>query len=137
MQSLVVETNFSHQKISELTGRRGNWFNDAFNNNEDIQISSLSKVLSVLDEQITIEQYSLSALFSEKSLKISRVLCSLPDESEESLSYFISTELDIFSDLLADLGSLNYRGKLSIEESVCFRELEGLIRQLKLPDKED
>jgi hypothetical protein len=134
---IVAKTDFSHQRISERTGRSKNWFNDAFNNNEDIQISSLSKVLSILNEQTNIREYKLSDLFNENSLAIAKVLCLLPDETEESLSHFITEEVDTFSDLLADLGSINYRKKLSPDEIDCFRDLEALIKQLKSTDKEE
>jgi len=46
----VSKAGLSHQEISSRTGRKGNWFNDAYNNNEDIHISSLSKVLSVIND---------------------------------------------------------------------------------------
>ena len=128
IEKITSKAGLSHQKISAETGRRGNWFNDAFNNNEDIKISSLAKILSVVNHKTDIKEYHLSDVFDEKVLKISRVISSLSDESSNSIQDFILSEETLLLDLIGDWGSLNSKKKLSSEEISCFEELQQLLR---------
>ena len=130
VEKLVSNSGLSHQKISSSTGRKGNWFNDAYNNNEDIHLSSLSKILSVVNDHTEINQYQLTDIFDKKVLRLSSVMSSLADETEATINNFIISELDLFIDLLGDWGSLDSKNKLSSQEHTCFEELQKLIKQL-------
>lgn len=134
LEKTVSNAGISHQEISSRTGRKGNWFNDAYNNNEDLHISSLSKVLSVVNDRTEIKQYSLSDLFDKKVLEISSVMSSLTDEDLATINSFIISEIDLFLDLIGDWGSLNSKKKLSNDEQSNFEELKKLIQDLA--DKE-
>ncbi len=134
IDKIVSTAGISHQELSTNTGRKGNWFNDAYNNNEDIRISSLAKVLSVVNNKIDIKQFSISNLYDEKVLRISSVISSLADENSLSINDFIFSEKDLFIDLVGDWGSLSSKKKLTSEEESCYQELQRL---LKGNDKED
>lgn len=130
VEKIVSNANLSHQEISSGTGRKGNWFNDAFNNNEDIQLSSLAKVLSVINSKKVINQYQLKDIFDDKVLKISSVMSSLADEDIATINNFITSEKELFIDLIGDWGSLDAKRKLTSIEHSCFLELQSLIKQL-------
>jgi hypothetical protein len=140
LDKTVSNAGLSHQEISSRTGRQGNWFNDAYNNNEDIHISSLSKILSVVNEHTEINQYRLTDIFDEKVLRISIVMSTLADEQRKNkekdkentdiIKNFIIAEIDLFLDLLGDWGSLIAKKKLNDNELVYFEKLQSLIKQL-------
>lgn len=127
VEKTVSNAGISHQEVSARTGRKGNWFNDAYNNNEDIQISSLAKILSVVNDNTEIQKYQLIDLFDEKVLRISKVLASLSDEDSDTINDFITSETDLFIDLIGDWGSLDAKKKLSNQERSNFEELQKLI----------
>ncbi|WP_142675793.1 hypothetical protein [Bacillus taeanensis] len=130
VEKIVSNAGLSHQEVSSRTGRKGNWFNDAYNNNEDIHISSLAKVLSVINAHTEIKQYQLSDLFDKKVLRISSVMSSLADENFATINNFITSEIDLFMDLIGDWGSLDSKKKLSNDERSYFKELQKLIKHL-------
>lgn len=130
VEKVVSNAGLSHQEVSAHTGRKGNWFNDAYNNNEDIQISSLAKILSVVNDYTEIERYQLSDIFDNKVLRISKVMASLADEDLRTIYNFIMSEIDLFMDLIGDWGSLNSKNKLSNDERSYFEKLQKIIRDL-------
>lgn len=134
VERIVSNAGLSHQEVSR-TGRKGNWFNDAYNNNEDIHLSSLSKILSIVNKQTEIKQYRLTDIFDEKVLRISNVMSSLADEELDTIEDFMISEIDLFIDLIGDWGSLASKKKLSNNEYLIFEELQILIKNLS--DKED
>ena len=131
LDDLVSESNLSHIDISSRAGRKGNWFNDAYNNNEDIRISSLAKILSIINVEKDIKKYILADLFDKKVLEIARVLSNINDEDEDSVYVldFISAEDVLFVDLLGDWGSLESKKKLTSEEKMSFHKIKDFIRQ--------
>lgn len=130
IEKIISNAGLSHQEVSSRTGRKGNWFNDAFNNNEDIQISSLSKVLAVVNSHAKINKYLITDIFDEKVLRISRVMSSLADENPKSINDFIISEINLFIDLVGDWGSLNSKNKLTDIERLYFDELQRLVKHL-------
>ncbi len=131
LDNLVSESNLSHIDISSRAGRKGNWFNDAYNNNEDIRLSSLAKILSIINKEKDITEYVLSDLFDKKVLEIARVLSNINDEDENSVHVldFISAEDVLFVDLLGDWGSLESKRKLNSEEKMSFHKIKEFIKQ--------
>ncbi|AND40651.1 MULTISPECIES: hypothetical protein [Bacillaceae] len=128
---LISKAKLSHKEVSSRTGRKGNWINDAYNQSEDIQISSLAKIFSVINTEIDLNGYSLSAVFDDKVLDIARVISNLSDEEENSaqIAQFVSSEEELLIDLLGDWGSLESKRKLNKEELSYFREIKKLINQ--------
>lgn len=129
INGIISESGLSHQEISCQTGRARNWFNDAYNNNEDIRLSSLSKVFAVLSKEFDLSNYQITDLFDKKVLHISGVLNSLADEDNDSIAGFILSEREIFSDLIADWGSLNEKKKLNEDEQFHYSELKFLLSE--------
>src|SRR5699024_12099220 len=81
-----------------------NWFNDAYNNDEDIRISSFVRILSIVDEvgKVNLDKYTLKDFFDDKILKIASLMRMLPDEHIDYVEDFIRNDLNIFIVLLAD-----------------------------------
>jgi hypothetical protein len=131
IDDLISKAKLSHKEVSSRTGRKGNWINDAYNQSEDIQISSLAKIFSVINTEIDLNGYSLSAVFDDKVLDIARVISNLSDEEEDSaqIAEFVSSEEELLIDLLGDWGSLESKRKLNEEELSYFREIKKLINQ--------
>ncbi|WLR44394.1 hypothetical protein LC087_18975 (plasmid) [Bacillus carboniphilus] len=98
-----------------------------FNNSEDIKISTLAKILTVVNKHTPISDYKLTDLFDEKVLRISNTIASLSDESPETIIKFIESENELFMDLIADWGSLLSKNKLSDEEQLYLKDLKQLI----------
>jgi hypothetical protein len=129
IEKMVSTANLSHQEISSRTGRKGNWFNDAFNNNEDIKISSLAKILSVINSNTDINQYQLADIFDKKVVRIANVISCLADEDLSNIKNFLYSERDLFMDLIGDWGSLDSKKKLTGPEHACFKEILQVIKQ--------
>ncbi|MBO1005910.1 hypothetical protein [Pseudogracilibacillus auburnensis] len=110
-------------------GNADNWFNDAYNNNEDIRISSFVRVLSVIGQELDLSEYKLGALFDEKILKIASLVNTLSDEDDAYVESFIQADRSIFIDLLGDWGSLDYRKKLNKAENDNLDKIRDFISQ--------
>jgi hypothetical protein len=127
INKLTMDANLKHKEISEQTGRAGNWVNRVYNNNSDITMSSFSKILSAISRKVDMDQYKLTVVFDHKILEIANVMSSLADEDTNSVSAFIISERDLFSDLMGDWGALNEKRKLSKEEKILLKQLQNLL----------
>lgn len=129
LNTIIKATGLSHRELSERAGQSSNWFNDAFNNSEDITISSLSKVFGVLDQDKSIEPYPLMVLFDKKIILISNTLSRLADEDqdEQSIKNFILINDLLFSDMLTDWGALIEKKKLTTDEKSLYLDIQRLL----------
>ncbi|GGM39446.1 hypothetical protein GCM10011351_27010 [Paraliobacillus quinghaiensis] len=127
LNDLISQAKLTHREVSNRVGNSENWFNDAYNNNEDIQISSFAKVLSVVSEEHEISEYKLMDIFNEKILNISSLLTRLSDEEEKYISDFIIAEKKLFLDILGDWASLAYKNKLNNKEVELISKVKDLI----------
>lgn len=127
INEFLKNANIRHYQLSEGTRRAKNWFNDAYNNNEDIQLSSLSKIMAFINSIDKIEKYQLSDLFDEKVLLITTVMMSLGDEETNHIHTFINSERDLFEDLIGDWGTLEAKKKLTELEQKHFKIVESLV----------
>jgi len=133
LDEIVNKSNLTHSDLSSRVGNAKNWFNDAYNNDEDIRISSFVRILSVVDEvgKVNLDKYTLKDFFDDKILKIASLMRMLPDEHIDYVEDFIRNDLNIFIGLLADWRSLEYRKKLTKGEQNNLTEINNLINFLK------
>ncbi|KOO42600.1 helix-turn-helix domain-containing protein [Priestia koreensis] len=127
LNKIIRKAGMSHRELSERSGQSSNWFNDAYNNSEDITISSLAKVFGVLNEKVNISSYQLTDLFDKQIIQISSTLSSLVDENEQSIQTFILSQPSLFSDLLADWAALNEKNKLTSDEKLLYVDIQALL----------
>ncbi|WP_377520057.1 hypothetical protein [Priestia megaterium] len=127
LDSFLKEANIKHSRLSLATGRARTWFNDAYNNNEDIQLSSLTRVLAVINSKGNIEKYKLSDLFDQKILQITTLMMSLGDEEPEYVPAFIESEHKLFIDLISDWALLEDNKKLTFEEKEHFKKIRIML----------
>ncbi|USY55881.1 hypothetical protein NIZ91_04290 [Bacillus sp. 1780r2a1] len=121
------DSKISHSKLSVETGRSRNWFNDAFNNNEDITISSLTRILGAINRVYKIHDYKISDLFDEKVLHITEVLTRFSDEEKNKLPLFDDRDKELFLDLMVEWRALDAKNRLSIKEQECLKALHEVV----------
>lgn len=129
LDKLISEANLTHRAISNGIGNSDNWFNDAFNNNEDIQVSSLTRVLSVISEEIDLKDYKITSLFDKKILEIASLIGKLSDEDERYIFEFIKSDKNIFTDMLGDWASMEYRDKLNDAEKQVLAQVKECLAE--------
>lgn len=110
---LISDSNLNHREISTKIGNSANWMNDAFNNNEDIRISSLIKILSIMPDK---SEKTLNTLFDDKMLEITSMMNSLSDENDGYIKCFIQSEKQLFTDIIGDWAAMERKNKLNEEE---------------------
>lgn len=123
IDQLVYKTGLSHSAVSDRIGSAKNWFNDAYNNNEDIYISSFTKVLSVIDGELDLSKYNLIDIFDRKIFKIVSLMHYLSDNDVAYLDTIIAHDPSAFVELIADWKSMDYRKKLSDVEKHNLNEI--------------
>ncbi|KKB34606.1 hypothetical protein [Bacillus thermotolerans] len=127
IDNLVENAKISHSTLSFSAGQQHSWFNDAFNNNEDISISSLTKILSAVNDKVDLADYKLIDLFDKNILIIASRITAIKDEKDEQIPSFILTERELFTDLLGDWGLLKAKKKLSEEEQQTAEEVRSIL----------
>lgn len=128
---LISKSNLTHRELSNLAGNSNNWFNDAYNNNEDIQITSFVKVLSVVNQKKDLSNYKLMSIFDEKILKIMSLFSRLTDEEDNYIEEFIIAEKTLFMDIIGDWASMEYKNKLNAKEIDVMNEVKDLVSHKK------
>ncbi|MGO1135816.1 hypothetical protein ACTOS9_21965 (plasmid) [Bacillus subtilis] len=129
LDHLVSEAKLTHRAVSNRMGNSDNWFNDAYNNNEDIHISSSARLLSVIGQEMDLENHKLISLFDEKILEIAFLIGKLSDEDESYISDFVQADKSIFIDVLGDWASMAYKNKLDDVEKVVMNQVRDLISE--------
>jgi len=128
LDKLTLRANLTHRAISDQMGAQVNWFNDAFNNNEDITVSSLARVLSVISEKIKLKEEKLTTVFDKKSLEIASLYGRVLNEKEQYIKDLIRSEKSIFSDLVTEWDYLSGKNKLDENEKKVARQVQDLIK---------
>ena len=124
---LISEADIPHATLSLDTGSSKNWFNDAYNNNEDIRISSLAKILTVINASNKIDDYKVCNLFDENVLSVTDLLIRSSYEEKYSVSSFIKSDKELFSDLITDWGLLDAKKKLTSSEKEYLTFIRNLV----------
>ncbi|MGI8386594.1 hypothetical protein [Robertmurraya sp. P23] len=127
IDDLISEAKLTHREVSNRAGNSNNWFNDAYNNNEDIHISSFVKVLSVINEKHDLKEHKLLNVFDMKILSISTLISRLSDEDENYINDFIISDKQLFLDVLGDWASMEYKNKLNEKEKEIMEKVKVLI----------
>lgn len=127
IDDLISEAKLTHREVSNRAGNSNNWFNDAYNNNEDIHISSFVKVLSVINEKYDLKEHKLLNVFDTKILSISTLVSRLSDEEENYINDFIIADKQLFLDVLGDWASMDYKNKLNEKEKEIMEKVKVLI----------
>jgi len=125
---LLSDLNLTHRELSNRIGNADNWFNDAFNNYEDIRLSSFTRVLSVIQQEINLESYNLTTIFDDTILNIGLLIGGLSDEDdEEHIKNIIILEKSLFTDLIGDWAPMKQRNRLSDMEKETVQKINILI----------
>lgn len=127
IDDLISKSNLTHRELSNLAGNSDNWFNDAYNNNEDIQITSFARILSVVNQKKDLSDYKLMSIFNEKILKITSLISRLSDEEDNYIEDFIIAEKTIFIDIIGDWASMAYKKKLNKKELELLNKVKDLV----------
>ncbi|MBL5769082.1 hypothetical protein [Heyndrickxia sporothermodurans] len=130
IDDLISEAKLTHREVSNRAGNSNNWFNDAYNNNEDIHISSFVKVLSVIDNKQDLKEHKLLNVFDKKILSISTLISRLSDEDEQYINDFIISDKQLFLDVLGDWASMEYKNKLNEKEKEIMEKVKILISKI-------
>jgi len=124
MDNLIADAGMNHREVSTKIGNSANWMNDAFNNNEDIRISSLMKILSIMPG---ISDKTFNELFDNKMLKITAMMNSLSEESSEYMKKFILSEKQLFMDVIGDWAVMIGKKKINEEEKNTAEQVRKII----------
>jgi len=127
LDGFARDAKIPHSRLSVETGRSRNWFNEAYNNNEDIKISSLTRVLGAINRVHQIHDYKISDLFDEKVLHITELLTRLSDEEDNKTPLFSRYDKELFLDLMSDWRALEAKNKLNITEQESLKVLRELV----------
>lgn len=136
LDRLVITAKLTHREVSYRTGNSHSWFNDAYNNNEDIRISSFIKVLSVLKQEIeslsnpeiNFHQEFIN-LFDDNILKIATMIGEFSDEEEREIAYFTQFDKGFFNEIIVDWVSMRNTNKLDDEETRVVNQVIDLIAE--------
>lgn len=135
-QRLISKTKLTHREISYRTGNSHSWFNDAYNNNEDISISSFIKILSVIKSAIESMkhpevdfQHELINLIDGSILKIASIIGELSDEEEHDIAYFIKSDEEFYREILVDWLSMKRKNKLNNIENRVVDQVEKILER--------
>lgn len=133
LDRLIIDANLTHRDVSHLTGNSHSWFNDAYNNYEDIYISSFIRVLSVIKPEIDFyNKLKLNDLFDESTLIIASIIGKLSDEDERDIANFIQSDKEIFNEIKVDWMSMEYKNKLNNEEKKVVEQVKNILAEEEL-----
>lgn len=125
VNTILGEKNISNSNISNGTGRAGNWFNDAKNNNEDIRFSTVARVFAAIKPETKTEIATerdpeivtmLSNVFSEKVFELANVLNNLTHAEGMPIHVLIQSDRKFYQNLIAEWASIQSLGKLTTQE---------------------
>lgn len=133
---LISKTRLTHREISYRTGNSHSWFNDAYNNIEDISISSFIKVLSVIKPEIESLkqpevnfQNELINLLDGSILKIASIIGELSDEEQQDIAYFIRSDQEFYREVLVDWITMKRKNKLNNAENRVVDQVENILEK--------
>lgn len=129
LNHLISEAKLTHRAVSNRMGNSDNWLNDAYNNNEDIYISSFARVLSVIGQEMDLKEHRLLSLFDGEILKIASLMGRVSDEDANHIKDLIQADKKIFTDVLGDWASMAYKKKLDYVEKATMDQISDLISE--------
>ena len=132
----LSKANIRHSDVSAAINNAPPWFNNVFNNNEDIRMSSLIRVIAYVTEQEGIDRETfLNELFNTSLLDYARIINVTKDEvlpgvailEQKKLLEIIQEEKRLFVDLDSQWGYLQSKEKLNAEEASIREQIKQLI----------
>lgn len=129
----LEEKNISHSNLSSRTGRKGNWFNDAKNNNEDIRISTFIRIFAAIQPKqeagIDTEPTEiLKDVFSKRVFDISDKLNNVMDGEGTPMRDIIQSDSDFYQDLIGDWAAVRSLGKLTEQEALYVDQISNWLK---------
>lgn len=127
------DIQLTHKQLSSDTGRNPSWFNSSFNQLEDIQISTFSRILAAVNERLkTSSKKEVDAVFLHdiltlKVINTANLLNRLADEEDHHLQAFIQDEEELFRDLISYWGILSEDKKLDLFEKEALKEIRTIL----------
>lgn len=137
------DIQLTHRDLSIETGRAEAWFNNSFNNLEDLRISSFLRILAVANEryktntEAEIDGDFLNNIFTSKVLETANGINSLAIENEAHLVDFIQSEDKLFQDLIGYWGILNSKGKLTDTEVRVLKDIREILNSCNKTEQEE
>ncbi|WP_107937313.1 hypothetical protein [Ureibacillus chungkukjangi] len=137
------EILLTHRDLSIETGRAEAWFNNSFNNLEDLRISSFLRILAVANErhkantEAEIDGEFLINIFTSKILETANGINILAIENEAHLGAFIQSEEKLFQDLIGYWGILSSKGKLNDAEEQVLKEMREILNSYNKTEQEE
>lgn len=131
---MVLEhEGITHRDLSSRTGRAGNWFNDAKNNNEDIQFSTLARIFAAIQpkQEAGIDTNTtemLKNVFSKKVFDVSEKLNNVMDGEGTPIQDIIQSDRDFYQDRIGDWASINSLGKLTEQEGLYVDQISSWLK---------
>ena len=128
------DLQLTHRDLSIGTGRAPSWFNNSFNQLEDLQISSFLRMLAVANERSKekaekeIEAVFLRDIFTSAAIETANALNNLVVEEDAHLLDFIQSEEKLFQDLIGYWGILSSKNKLDAVEEEALREIRTILK---------
>lgn len=136
------DLQLTHRDLSIGTGRAPSWFNNSFNQLEDLQISSFLRILATVNERSMektgkeIEAVFLHDIFTSEVIDTANALNNLAVEEDDHLLNFIQSEEKLFKDLIGYWGILSSKNKLDVGEEEALREIRTVLKNISDSEQE-
>lgn len=137
------DLQLTHRDLSIGTGRAPSWFNNSFNQLEDLQISSFLRILATANERSKektgkeIEEVFLRDIFTSEAIDTANALNNLAAEENNHLLDFIQSEEKLFKDLIGYWGILSSKNKLDVTEEEVLREIRTVLKTISDSEQGD
>jgi len=133
VDAVLEKKGITHRDLSSRTGRAGNWFNDAKNNNEDIQFSTVARVLAAIqpEQEIGVGTDTteiLNNVFSEKVFEVSEKLNNVMDGEGTPIHDIIQSDRNFYQDRIGDWASINSLGKMTKQEGLYVDQISSWLK---------
>lgn len=132
IDKILEKENISHLDLSRRTGRAGNWFNDAKNNNEDVRISTVARILAAIQlkqEKVDMDTTEiLKGFFSKRVFEVSEKLNNVMDGEGTPIQETIQLDKDFYQDLIGDWASIDKLGDLKARERLYVDQISNWLK---------
>lgn len=133
VDTVLGSKGITHRNLSSRTGRAGNWFNDAKNNNEDIQFSTVARIFAAIQpiEGVGIDRdptEMLKVVFSKKVFEISDKINNVKGAEGMPIHDIILSDKDFYQDRIGDWASVRLLGKLTEQEVLYVDQISNWLK---------
>lgn len=133
LDTTLNDKDIKHSHLSSRTGRQGNWFNDAKNNNEDIRVSTLARIFAAIQprQETGIDTETtemLKDVFSKRVFDVSERLNNVADGEGTPIRDLIQSDRDFYQDRIGDWAAVRSLGKLTEQEVVQVNQIRDWLK---------